>query len=101
MIRAVTTTAALLLGMSAAAAASGVRHDPFARPQFEAAPAQAVAPTARRVRPTLAGTLRATVVAGDESMANVDGLIMKLGDELGAFRLVEIREREAIFDYQG
>jgi len=41
--------------------------------------------------------LRAVLVAGDRSMADVGGIIVKLGGEVDGFRLLEVRDRKAVF----
>ena len=45
--------------------------------------------------------LRATSVSAVRSMINVDGVILLLGEELDGFRLVEVRERAAVFEKDG
>jgi hypothetical protein len=72
-------------------------HDPFRKP---AIPQQSVAgpeiskPSAQQAWiPKLTATLR----AGRNSMANVDGKIIKLGETLNGYRLVKVDERSAVF----
>ena len=38
------------------------------------------------------------MVAGQASMANVDGVLVTLGEQLDGFTLVEVRERSAVFE---
>lgn len=74
-----------------------VLHDPFRKP---AIPQQSVAgpeiskPSDQQDwMPKLTATLR----AGRNSMANVDGKIIKLGETLNGYRLVKVDERSAVF----
>lgn len=79
---------------------TGLRHDPFVRPDLAAAPAsgaQASEIAARAWKPQL----RAVVVAGKGSMVNVDGTIVLLGGEVDGFRLVGVEERKAVFTKDG
>lgn len=45
--------------------------------------------------------LRATSVSAVRSMANVDGVILMVGQELDGFRLVEVREGAVVFERDG
>ncbi len=47
--------------------------------------------------PRLTGTL----VAGPQSLANLGGWILGLGEEAHGYRLVEVREGEAVFERDG
>lgn len=38
------------------------------------------------------------MVAGQASMANVDGVLVTLGEQLDGFTLVEVHERSAVFE---
>jgi hypothetical protein len=100
-------TSLLALSLGAAASvcvaagdgASKLRNDPFdqhrthrpdLRPEQAAAAPQAWRPE-----------LRAVLVAGDRSMADVGGIIVKLGGEVDGFRLLEVRDRKAVFVKNG
>jgi hypothetical protein len=105
MTRAGAALAALALaaGIPAWAAdgldAHKLRRDPF-DPQrtgrTDARPAQADS-SAAPWRPQL----RAVLVAGDQSMANVGGIIVKQGGQVDGFRLLEVKERTAVFVRNG
>jgi len=41
------------------------------------------------------------LVAGDRSMANVGGIIVKLGGQVDGFRLLEVKDRTAVFVRNG
>jgi hypothetical protein len=74
-----------------------VRHDPFQRPvipQTSVAETEVSKPAAKQVwAPKLTATLR----AGRNSMANVNGKIIKLGETINGYRLIEVDERSAVF----
>ena len=76
-----------------------LRFDPFAVPQLER-PSDAEAAPAARER-GWAPILRATLVAGDDSLANLGGTLLALGEESHGYRLVEVRAWEAVFEYGG
>ena len=40
--------------------------------------------------------LRGTVVAGQQSLANISGVVVSLGEEINGYKLVSIQQREAI-----
>ena len=42
--------------------------------------------------------VKATLVAGSQSMANLGGVILQIGEETHGYRLIEVREREAVFE---
>lgn len=93
---------ALLLGLLGAGlvqaeerVAPALRYDPFARPDHAGA--------ARRGGSGSAWSpeLRATLVAGRNSIANLGGTIVGIGEETHGYRLVEVREREAVFERNG
>lgn len=75
------------------------QHDLFARPaqaamhrlkhQADAGPAVREVPWTPQ--------LRAVMVAGPDSMVNVDGAMVRIGEELRGYRLVEVRDGEAVF----
>ncbi len=41
--------------------------------------------------------LRAVMVAGRDSMVNVDGSMVRVGEEIRGYRLIEVRDGEAVF----
>ena len=74
-----------------------VRHDPFQRPVIPqtsvAEPEGSKPPTQEAWAPKLTATLR----AGRNSMANVNGKIIKLGETITGYKLIEVDERSAVF----
>lgn len=69
-------------------------RDPFVRPQTESLVRATPAP----IEPGPTFTLRALLVAGDASLANVDGTILALGDELDGYRLISVTQEETLFE---
>ena len=82
-------------------AASILRHDPFKQPKLLVEPEKPDEPDVSaviKVPPPWTRELRATMVAGQASMANVDGVLVTLGEQLDGFTLVEVHERSAVFE---
>lgn len=80
-----------------------LQHDPFARPAFSALPTSgtdgAPARQAQAVRdgnPKL--KLHAVLLAGPDSMANVDGVLVRVGESVQGYRLVSVHDRSAVFE---
>ncbi len=76
-----------------------LRFDPFAQPGAQ---------TAGPGSPGRAGSqrawspeLRATLVSGERSLVNLGGTILELGEEAHGYRLLEVREGEAVFERAG
>ena len=96
---------ALSLGLAASVCVAGadevrkLRNDPFDRHR---APRPGLRPQqAASTPPVWRPELRAVLVAGDRSMADVGGIIVKLGGEVDGFRLLEVRDRKAVFVKNG
>lgn len=80
-----------------------LQHDPFARPTFGALPASGTPGAAARYaqaapppRPKI--NLHAVLVSGASSMANVDGVMVRLGESVQGYRLVAVHDRSAVFE---
>jgi hypothetical protein len=78
-----------------------LQHDVFARPPLGFQPAAPAprpggAAAATAAKPAL--KVHAVLVAGAASMANVDGVMVRVGDIVHGYRLVEVHERGAIFE---
>ncbi len=73
------------------------RFDPFDRPSFQVRPGGEAAEPQMPWSPWL----KATLVAGERSMANLGGVLLELGEETHGFRLVEVRRWEAVFSKDG
>lgn len=81
-----------------AVAGETLHHDPFIRPLLTSLPiinAKAADVTVEEAIWNPA--LTAVMVAGKNSLANVDGVIVKLGDEIDGYRLMQVKDYEAIF----
>lgn len=73
-------------------------QNPFVRPHLNSSSSAAPLEAAGgRWRPDL----RTILLAGDMSMVNVGGTILRRGDDLDGYRLVKIKEGEAIFTKDG
>lgn len=95
-----------LLGGSAAAQqgdpgvpASKLHFDPFKRPAPAVVPVRAA--PAPAPAPEWTPRLRGVMVAGRESMANVDGVLVAIDEQVDGRRLVEVTERRAVFEMDG
>ena len=95
---------AALLAFCAAALAQRpmLQHDPFLRPAivgFAAAPSPAGglgAGANAQSRPRL--QLNAVLAAGSDSIANVDGVMVRIGESVQGYRLVAVNDRSAVFE---
>jgi hypothetical protein len=87
---------AALLGRIPAQADDAVplAHDPFVRPRLVE-----LVPPAESMRVPL--ELRAVLSAGDDSLANVGGQIVHVGEEVSGYRLVAVSEDGALFEQDG
>jgi hypothetical protein len=93
------------LSMALADESLPLRNDPFSRPQLAAMASKnpAIAGLGTTTSPeagplvTWAPRLKAVLVAGDRSLVNLDGTIVRLGEEVDGYRLVQVQDREAIF----
>ena len=102
MIRVVEVLALIALPAAMAVhAADGIsmelRHNPFERPPRS----QLAAEPDRSITAPSQFELRAILDAGRESMANVDGVIVQIGEEINGYRLIEVRDKVAVFEKDG
>jgi hypothetical protein len=70
-----------------------LRHNPFVQPQIAAARTEE-SPEESPQEGVF--ELRATLHAGAQSLANVNGVILRLGEEVEGYRLAEVEERSAV-----
>jgi hypothetical protein len=77
----------------ASAQAGSLQHDPFVRPVL--AP-QAVSMTAEQ-EAKRKPELRAVMVAGSKSLVNLEGALLRQGEQINGYRLIEVHEESAIF----
>lgn len=86
----------------APAQADGLKHDPFARPVLAPRPAPAAPVPGDSVKapvpePVWKPELRAVMVAGPKSIVNVAGVLVRIGEQIDGYRLVEVHEETAVF----
>ena len=74
-------------------------HDPFVQPAFLKAPAHTARRVTAEVKPKL--QLRSILQAGDESMVNLNGEILMIGDTYQGYKLVEVGKQSAVFIKDG
>lgn len=76
-----------------------LRHDPFARPALTANVLKTPDGQTASASPDVpwTPTLLAVVVAGKQSMVNVDGTIISVGEAIDGQRLVQVNDQEAVF----
>lgn len=88
----------MVASVASAAEAYAPERNPFVRPQLNtpSSAAPMAIPQGRWLP-----ELRTILLAGDMSMVNVGGKILRLGDDLDGYRLVKIKEGEAIFTKDG
>ena len=78
-----------------------LHRNPFERPALAAAPPSEVARPAP-APPPWTPVLKATMVSeGGRSLANVDGQMVGKGEDYQGYTLIDVREREAVFERGG
>jgi len=84
----------------AAAQTRPLQHDPFARPSLGGTRSSEskAAPRAVASEPPRSLRLTGVLVAGPGSLANVNGTMVRVGDSVSGYRLVEVRDRAAVFE---
>ena len=79
-------------------AAETMQHDPFARPLITNLSTTNTTTAETVVEEVIWNpALTAVMVAGKNSLVNVDGVIVKLGEEIDGYRLIEVKDYQAIF----
>jgi hypothetical protein len=71
-----------------------LKTNPFARPVDSQKQVNASAQVDQLNQQPL--VLRGTVVAGQQSLANISGVVVSLGEEIHGYKLVAIQQREAV-----
>ena len=88
-----------LTALTRAAEPPSLAHNPFARPPSEVAiPAR---PLLRTDGTTLPLDLRATLVSSNDKLANVAGKVIRPGDEVDGYTLLQVFEDRAVFRKAG
>jgi len=102
MIKALISLVLLLAAVCLCSQASAdvlLKHDPFARPLL---------PTSLPNNPETANAeaeveapwnpqIIAVMVSGDNSLVNMDGVILKIGEEKDGYRFVQAKDHEVVF----
>ena len=86
----------------AQAQADGLKHDPFVRPVLAPRPALAAPVPGNAVNapvpePAWKPELRAIMAAGPKSIVSVEGVLVRIGEQINGYRLVEVHEETAVF----
>ncbi len=89
------------LALACQAHSAGILHkNPFAHPLPESSqPVPGVA--GAELETSLALELRGTMLAGSESLVNISGLILGVGQEVDGYRIVSIHERQVVVEKNG
>lgn len=94
-------TLASLLCTTPTSAAEPLRHDVFARPTLAALVVTASESPVSSTTVAWSPRLTAVMVAGSSSLATIDGRILRIGEQTDGYRLVSVRESEAILVKDG
>ncbi len=87
----------LLPAMAASALLAAEPVNPFSRPLLEPTP-EPGAPVSESIDRPL---LRGVIVAGDRSIANLNGTLLAIGEEVSGYRLDSVSEEGATFVHDG
>ncbi|MDH3527310.1 MAG: hypothetical protein OEN52_09265 [Gammaproteobacteria bacterium] len=91
---------ASLLGVCQAEQARIVlQTNPFERPAVQEKQANEVLNSRQAAAATL--QLRATMVAGANSLANIGGMIVGIGQEIDGYQLINVQERRVVLSKNG
>ena len=74
------------------------RFDPFDRPPL---PGDISSRRTSTAPASWSPSLKATLVAGKGSLANLGGIVLRLGEDTHGYRLLEVREWTAVFSKDG
>lgn len=69
-----------------------LQANPFNRPGFVMNLGQAAAPAVAAIERPAELELRATMVASDAELANINGEVLRVGESIGGYRIVRITE---------
>lgn len=87
----------ILPALAASALLAAEPVNPFSRPLLEPAPS----PGAPVAEPMERPQLRGVIVAGTQSLANLNGTLLGIGEEASGYRLESVTEEGATFLYEG
>jgi len=88
---------ALLVVPASASDAPPLKHNPFARPPAATAAGPGPGPVFSEFAGEAGVPLTATLVSKEGGLANVAGRIIRPGDEVDGYRLLEVFEDRAVF----
>ncbi len=88
-------------GVALAEPAVALRHDPFLHPRLAPAPPAPPVPGQAPALKPVTLELRATMISGDWTMANINGVMLLPGQEVEGHRLVAVGEREVVVENGG
>ena len=71
-----------------------LKTNPFVKPVEIQNQAYALTPSIQEA--SVPFVLRGTMVAGQQSLANISGVIVSLGEEINGYKLVGIQQREVV-----
>jgi len=92
--------AAIPLAVAHASDVAELSHNPFSHPEL-LSPPSGRGLSVDEARRGEGLELRATLVAPEHAMADVNGVILTVGEEVDGFRLVEVGERRAVLEREG
>ena len=78
-----------------------LRNNPFSQPEKQAVAAKQEGNVNKQENTTPTKKLRAVIVSDIMPMANLDGQIIKIGEEVDGYKLLAVKEAEAVFEWQG
>jgi hypothetical protein len=90
----------MVLGAISTAFASdeaALKHDPFSRPLLTTAAATSESDAKVEEETPWNPALTAVMVAGKNSLITIDGVILKLGEVKDGYRLIQVKDHEAVF----
>ena len=76
-----------------------LEHNPFSRPPSQIP--MGVDRVETMLRPATELVVTATMVSSGERLAHIDGRVLREGEEIYGYRLLEIHEDKAIFERNG
>ncbi len=101
MNRLLIVVVAFIAGIASAQDAPPVlRNNPFSRPPSDFVIEDRVSATPIEVAGEVP-EVQATMIGSVNRLANVDGRILQVGDEINGYSIVEIHEQYAVFEREG
>jgi len=78
-----------------------LRNNPFSQPEKQAVAAKQDSHEKAQEAALPTKKLRAVIVSDLKPMANLDGQIITIGEEIEGYKLLSVNEGEAVFQWQG